>query len=111
MGYYVLEYQQNFGALVIVRSAAGSTSLIACRSSVCSSVLGKCLVMSNSTLFVNGTIHQVTNDLVRYFKRKTVFFDEFFVLVVCSISGSSSVDDPHSRPDPHIWRPHVPKGF
>ena len=36
-----------------------------------------------------------------------MFFHEFFGLVVCSISGSLSIDDPHSRPDPHTWRPHV----
>ena len=31
-----------------------------------------------------------------------MLFIEFFGLVVCSISGSSSVDDPHSQPDPHM---------
>ena len=40
------------------RMVSGWQSLIACRRSVCSSVSGKCLIMSNPTLFVNGSIHQ-----------------------------------------------------
>ena len=63
--------------------------------------------MSNSTLFVNEIIHQGHERFSDISRGRQCPF-EFFDLEVCSVSGSSSIDDLHSRPDPHTWRPHVP---